>query len=97
MNVEKVREEAKNIEDVNKPNNSGGTNGLYIMFSKWREDAKWTFVQSYITKEGFLHMLNNANDEILENQDVKLMFANGDTHEFLQIFNTMDLEHEETN
>jgi len=97
MNAEKMYEFASKVEEVNTKNTSGGTNGLYLLFTQWKEDTFWTFVQSYLTKEGFLHMIKNSNEEILERQNLKLMFANGNTHEFIELFNTKEVDDDENN
>ena len=97
MKVDKIYKLIDELIDVNDYNNSGGTNGLYLLFSQWKEDSFWSFVQSYLTKEGFVNMIKTSDKEILEKQNLKLMFANGNTHEFIELFNTKEVDDDENN
>ena len=83
MTIEKLIELFSQLSNHEEYNKNGGTGGLYILFSKWREDKTWSFVQSYLTKEGIDYMVKNISQELLDKQYLKLTYANGNTNEFV--------------
>lgn len=89
-----LKELVESVTDLGTPTTTGSTSGLYVLFSKWKEDVTWGFTQSYTTKEGVRYMMNTVNEELLTKIDMKLMFADAQTETLNQVFNTMEIQHE---
>lgn len=96
MNKQELYDLANKIEDINLNNSSGGNIGLYVLFSQWKGEKDWTFVQSYLTKSGFLYMFKNTVDDVVEKQEIKLVFVNGNTNECIELLNTKETDNEST-
>lgn len=90
MKVEKLKELVFEVANCEENNKNGGVGGLYILFSMWREDSTWSFVQSYITKEGVHHMTRTISQELLDRQYLKLTYVNGNTDEVNILLNTKE-------
>tara|TARA_B100001094_G_C18078131_1_gene743711 strand:- start:798 stop:1094 length:297 start_codon:yes stop_codon:yes gene_type:complete len=85
------------VTDMAKYNSNGGQTGIYVFFSKWKEDDIWGYVESYKTKEGVIYMCKTASAEIIENQDIKLYFVDAQSEEMTKIFDTMEIDNEKNN
>ncbi len=99
MNYDTFIEHVKNglIEHDQIYSETGGPTGLFLLFAKWKDDITWSFVQSYLTKQGVQHMLTTFAPELYDKQEYKLMFANGNTETFTELFNTMELKNDQRN
>lgn len=76
-------------EKLDQYDESGATEGLYMVFSKWKDNERWSFVQSFVTLSGLYFGMSRIDPSVYEKQYIRILFINGNDDHVIEIVNTL--------